>query len=473
MADFSFVVNSSYDPFTLQEMLVPMAAYKEAYDKAEKESLALSEKANTFSYLSRTLPEGSEARQAYENYAKDLEAQAKDFSQYGYYRDNADALTSLKRRYSGEIGGLVRADEALKKAQETRAAMNAKDNTLLYGQTNLTIDDFYNGRTPNMYNVSGAQLYAQGVNAGKAASSRVVHTKEGDVTLGGYYRDFVQEKGFTPETIEALREDIYSNPELAQTFNGIKQQYGIDENLTGAEKKRADASIFNGIIDGIIHEETHNPVRDLGVLSAKEKLDYDLAAKQLAMAEEEHKIKMAALEDKKGKGKVAAYNGIHYINNGGAASKVEEVDSDATKVNINLNGNNYEISIGEGDDKVILGTLDQKGNITVKDQTGEDLKKLNKHLSHGTSWTRLWSSDYDEYYDKTNVSQLITTVRDVINREGAAGTLNYNFYLFPDNASRSNQNGGFFIESLDREEPITGVTDITDIDYVSEKKEEK
>lgn len=456
MADFSFVVNSSYDPFTLQEMLIPMAAYKEAYDKAEKESLALSEKANAFDYLSKTLPEDSEARQAYEKYANDLAEQAKSFSQYGYYRDNADALTSLKRRFSGEIGGLMRADEALKKAQETRAAMNAKDNTILYGNNNLTIDDFYNGKTPNLYNVSGSQLYAQGLSAGKAASSRVIHTREGDVTLGGYYRDFVQENGYSPETVEAIRKDINSNPELAQTFAAIKEQYGTDENLGAADRKRADASILNGIIDGIIHSETHNPTKDLGVLSAYEQANIDLEQSKINAASEAQAIKEAAASAA-AKGKVLTYSGINYINNGGAASKVEAVDPDATKVNVTPSDGKIKVSIGTGENEVTLGTINplapRETAFTLEPLSSSDLDKIGDAISHGISWTRL-NHNWDKDYDPGTINQLGNTLLDIIRRETVQGLDNYNFYFYPDNAGRNNENGGFFIEALDRTDPL-------------------
>ena len=62
MANYAFVVDNSFQPFSMQEMLVPFSAYKDAYEKSEEQYNDLSDKSDKFKYLSETLPEGSKAR---------------------------------------------------------------------------------------------------------------------------------------------------------------------------------------------------------------------------------------------------------------------------------------------------------------------------------------------------------------------------------------------------------------------------
>ena len=269
--DYSFVIDSSFQPFSMQEMLTPFMMYKDAYEKSEAAFEDLTSKADKFKYLSESLPEGSKSRQLYESYANELNKQAKDLATNGLSMNNRRALTSLKRRYQGEIGRLMDADTAMQEERKLRRTMNAKDSSMLYAQDNLSIDDFLDGATPNLYNISGTELYSRGAQAGKTASSRVYSAGDGGKTLGGYYRQWVERNGYSKESMDAFRANIQAIPELQQAADAILQERGVTENLTGSNLERARQSVINGIIDGAIYTEKVNPVRDPGVMSASEK----------------------------------------------------------------------------------------------------------------------------------------------------------------------------------------------------------
>ena len=212
--NYDFVVDSSFQPFSMQELLTPMMMYKEAYEQSENTYNDLTDKADKFKYLSETLPEGSQARRIYEGYANELNKQATDLAQNGLNMGNRRALTNLKRRYQGEIGRLVSADEAMQEERKLRRTMNAKDSSMLYAMDNLAIDDFLDGNTPNLYNISGTELYTRGAAAGKAASSRVYHAGDEGSTLNGYYRKWVERNGYSKESMDAFRANAAAIPEL-------------------------------------------------------------------------------------------------------------------------------------------------------------------------------------------------------------------------------------------------------------------
>lgn len=280
--NFSYVVNSSFQPFTMQEMLVPFTAYKESFEKTEEAYNALSD-SDKFSYLSKTLPEGSEARKIYEGYANDLKNYATDLSQNGLTMANRSGLTDMRRRYTGEIGRLVQADEAMREEKKLRQQLNAQDSSRLYATDNLNIDNFLDGNTPNLYAVSGNELYARGAQAAKAYSSRVFDTGAGGSTLGGYYIDWIQRNGVSPESIAAFRKNISSIPELAADVDAILKEKGVTQNLTGYNLERARESVINGMIDGAVYQEQHTPQRDLGKIDAATSEQLALSKKQLRM----------------------------------------------------------------------------------------------------------------------------------------------------------------------------------------------
>ena len=279
--NYSFVIDSSFQPMSMQEMLTPFVMYKDAYDKAEETYNELSTQSDKFKYLSETLPEGSKARQLYEGYATELHNQAQDLAKHGLNMGNRRALTNLKRRYQGEIGRLASADEAMQEEKKLRRQMSAKDSSMLYATDNMSIDDFLDGASPNLYNISGNELYTRGAAAGKSASSRVYNAGDGGATLNGYYRKWVERNGYSKDSIDAFRQNTAAIPELQQAADAILQERGVNENLSGVNLERARQSVLNGIIDGAVYAESIKPVRDEGVMSAAAKEQYALQREQM------------------------------------------------------------------------------------------------------------------------------------------------------------------------------------------------
>lgn len=295
MPDYSFVVSPSFNPFSMQEMLVPFSAYKDAFEKSEEQYDTLSQGADKFKYLSETLPEGSKARQIYEGYANDLRAQAEDLAHNGLTMGNRRALTSLKRRYQGEMGRILQADEAMREEKKLRQSLGAQDTSLLYANDNLNIDDFLDGSTPNLYRISGNELYTRGAAAGKAASSRIFSAGDAGSTLNGYYRDYVQKLGYSPETIRKFYEDMSTIPELQMAADAILEERGVNQNLSGYNLRRARQSVINGMIDGAVYQENHSPQRDLGVLTPMEQNQMDMQQKQFNLSKSQLDARAASM----------------------------------------------------------------------------------------------------------------------------------------------------------------------------------
>lgn len=295
MPDYSFVVSPSFNPFSMQEMLVPFSAYKDAFEKSEEQYDTLSQGADKFKYLSETLPEGSKARQIYEGYANDLRAQAEDLAHNGLTMGNRRALTSLKRRYQGEMGRILQADEAMREEKKLRQNLGAQDTSLLYANDNLNIDDFLDGKNPNLYRISGNELYTRGAAAGKAASSRIFSAGDAGSTLNGYYRDYVQKLGYSPETIRKFYEDMSTIPELQMAADAILEERGVNQNLSGYNLRRARQSVINGMIDGAVYQENHSPQRDLGVLTPMEQNQINMQQKQFNLSKSQLDARAASM----------------------------------------------------------------------------------------------------------------------------------------------------------------------------------
>lgn len=277
MANFSFVADSKFNPLSREDVLTPLLMYKQAYDETEAAYDKLSKDSNVFSYLSKVAEENadSEAAKIYKGYADELNTQAQSLAQNGLSMANKRALLNLKRRYDSEIGVLERAQKSLEQERELRR--NNKDASMLYGVDNLNIDQFLYDKTPNLYKVSGNELYQKGAIIGKSFSSRMNETTEGTGRiLGGYFRDYITRKGITPQDLNQFSDEILDDftrevsvlPELQQAAKSVLTSYGADTNLTGANLRKAQHQVIRGIVDNAIYEENHNPVRDAGVMDA-------------------------------------------------------------------------------------------------------------------------------------------------------------------------------------------------------------
>lgn len=292
MPDYSFVISNKFKPFTLQEMLVPMQAYKTAYDEMEKNYNELSDKTDAFKYLSETLPEGSKARQLYEGYAKEVEEGAKSLSE-GLTMSNRRTYSQLRKRYMGEIGRLEKADTALQKEIERRTTLNSTDPTTLYATDNISIDDFLDRKRPNSYSVSGQKLYERGVQIGTSNSSRIWGNPQAQ-DVNTYYQNLYTTSGRDPRVLAAWRRDLASIPELNESLESTLKEYGVTDNLTGVNYERAKESVINGIINGSIYKRNDNIQKNLGVLTAAENADLELKKKSLNQSARELALKETA-----------------------------------------------------------------------------------------------------------------------------------------------------------------------------------
>lgn len=293
---YDFVVDSNFTPFTMQEMLAPLAMYKDVYEKSEEAFTNLTDKADQFKYLSETLPEGSQARQIYEGYANELNKQAADLAQNGLNMSNRRALTNLKRRYQGEIGRLVTADTAMQEERKNRNKLKANGVNMLYATDNLSIDQFLDNNTPNMYGINPEDLRKEGAQYAQASSSRIYGDSRIQ-NINKYFQDIIQTQGYSAETMAAWRQNLESIPEFNQAVQDILDGRGVTNNLTGRNYEVARQNVINGIMEGSVYQEKRDTQPNPGVLTAAQ-------AASNALGWANHNLSVAAhgmTRDKNGK----------------------------------------------------------------------------------------------------------------------------------------------------------------------------
>ena len=264
-SNYDFVIDSSFQPFSMQELLTPMMMYKDAYEKQEAAYEDLASK-DILKYLNN-LPEGTKSREIYDSYMNDFNKQAEDFSKHGLNIQNRRGLQNLKKRYASEIGRLEAANTAMQEERKLRRTMNAKDSSMLYAEDNLNLDQFLDGNNPNLYSISGEDLRKEAAQYAQTASSRIYgNTKIQDINK--YFQDIIQTQGYSPEAMMAWRQNLESIPEFNQAVEDIMSARGVNGNLTGTNYERARQNVINGIMEGSVYQEKRNPHQNPGVLTA-------------------------------------------------------------------------------------------------------------------------------------------------------------------------------------------------------------
>lgn len=264
MPNYSLVLNNKFQNRSFDDLLKPLAMYTDVYNEQENAIGELETKAGIWENMANEQTDPIAYAQ-YKKYADDLQQQANALVASGLNPQTRRNVLNMKKRYASEIAPIEQAYTALQ--EERKLRRNNKDQSTLYADDNLSIDSFLGGRTPNLYNVSGNELYQRGAQAAERTSSREYYdTKVKPLTK--YYQEMIQTVGYSPELMYQFRQDMAAIPELRDEVYSILKEKGVEGNLTGANYNRALESVINGMIDGAIYKEARNTHQNQGVLTA-------------------------------------------------------------------------------------------------------------------------------------------------------------------------------------------------------------
>ena len=254
MANYSFISNAKFRPFSYQEMLQPLQAYTNEYNTIQEGMGELSTKAGVFERLANEQTD-PQAYAMYKQYSNDLAKQAESLAKQGLTPASRQGLIDMKRRYSSEI---VPIEQAYKRRQELideQRKLQAQDNTLLFDRpaSTLSLDELISNPALSPQSYSGALLAKQ---VGTAAQNLAKEVRENPrkwrTILGNQYYETIMQKGFRPEEI---MQAVQNNPEASPILQGIVEDAvgssGIknwnDENILNRAYDYARQGLWNAV----------------------------------------------------------------------------------------------------------------------------------------------------------------------------------------------------------------------------------
>ena len=243
----SIVINSKFRPFSYDEMVRPLAQYKEAYDKVEQDYSNLTLQTEMFKDIVNQSV-SPEAYKMYRRYSDDLTRVTDDFSK-GMNISNRRAIMEMRRRYAQDITPIANADAAMKAANELRIKAGP-DAIFEVGQYN-SLDQFLHGKTANNNYTSREALTKKTAAMTEAAMAEALKDPEFDKAMGDQFWLITQHTGGSYEDLMAA---IANNPVAQNRFAQIKQKVmadaGIDRYDTAGRMAIEDA-VNTGLYAGL------------------------------------------------------------------------------------------------------------------------------------------------------------------------------------------------------------------------------
>lgn len=217
----NLVINSQFRPFTYDEMVKPLVAYKEAYDKVEQDYSDLVTQTEMWKDIA-TRENSPEAYAMYQRYSNDLNAIVDDFSR-GMNLNNRRALIGMKRRYAQDITPIAQADAAMKEANDFRA--KAGPDAIFEVSQYDSLDQFLHGKKANNRYQSREALTKKAAAMTEAAMAEAMNDPEFKKVMGDQYWQITQHSGGSyEELMEAMKLGMMDNPLAQNRFSQIRQE---------------------------------------------------------------------------------------------------------------------------------------------------------------------------------------------------------------------------------------------------------
>ena len=220
MANYSLVIDSTFQPFSFERYIQPYQIYGQEY-KAQEEALSeLATKANVWEEMANEQTDPY-AYKMYKTYANDLESQVGQLAREGLTPGNRQNMLKMKQRYSSEI---VPIEQAYKRRQELideQRKLQEQDNTLMFDKiaSEMSLDDLIKNPQLSYQSYSGATLAKQVGDAAKSLSKEMrENPRKWRSILGGQYFESIMQNGYRPEEIILAIQD---NPNASPILQGI------------------------------------------------------------------------------------------------------------------------------------------------------------------------------------------------------------------------------------------------------------
>lgn len=230
MANYSIVANSTFQPFTYQELMAPVQRMSDVHDMVAAQYDALSTQADILEAMgANEADKNSKAYSQYKAYSDSLRNEADALSKFGLQLDSKGRMLDLRKRYNSEIAPIRTAyDKRATEAKEQQDAYN-KNTTLMFTRNAAdTSIDHYLANPNGGYGVINGALITQQMST--MASQLAKQIRSGQIRredIDPYTYNLITKSGLDENDINMWLSNPDSYPTLTQMMNQVLQSNGV------------------------------------------------------------------------------------------------------------------------------------------------------------------------------------------------------------------------------------------------------
>ena len=286
MPNYSLVINSTFRPFSYQELLQPALMATEAQHNLEDQYADLESKASIWEGMANEQTDPRTYKR-YKDYADELRAAANDLADYGLTPSSRQKLANMRARYSSQIIPIQNAYQTrLEQAKEQRQALNQNPTLMLSRRAATTsLDDYMDNPMLDYQSYSGALLTQQVAQMADKLKGEL--TSYGSKPLDKFTNLFLQKHGLSSqEVLNAINNPNSSNSAkvLNAMVNDAIESSGMKGWADDATMKQAYKYAWQGAWSAV-GQTTASPYENKQAV-----MDYEFAQKK-ALMDYEHQLK--------------------------------------------------------------------------------------------------------------------------------------------------------------------------------------
>lgn len=196
MPNYNLVINSTFQPFTLERYLQPYMLYGQAFKENQQALADLNTRASVWENLANETTD-PQTHAKYKSYVDDLKAQADILAKQGMQANTVQNMLNLRSRFARDITPIETFYKKREEMQNQVRQMMAQDDSLIIHNDpfSMSLDSFWGNPNQSYEAVSGEKLKVRAAQLATAINkaSSVADIKD----LGSGYLDFMQRTGMT------------------------------------------------------------------------------------------------------------------------------------------------------------------------------------------------------------------------------------------------------------------------------------
>ena len=238
MPNYSLVANSTFQPFTYQELMMPIERQNQYFEKLAEEYDKMSSQADVLEAMgSSDLDKNSGTYNRYKAYSDNLRKERDNLYANGLNMDSRQRLSDLRRMYNTEIVPIQNAWQ--KREQEAQMQMKARMDAAARGidirfsrdAANSSLDTYLQNPNQGFQVINGQQITNEVANQFKGLASQVQSDGKGNYFLKGKPLNPIEYSIITQKGMDWNHfQDFINNPNDSR-FANLR---GIIENTLNA-----------------------------------------------------------------------------------------------------------------------------------------------------------------------------------------------------------------------------------------------